>query len=205
MGWTKFNFDCFKIFNVSKTQQEAVAQCRKPEINGDLSPIRSKAELNFVSNLISTSNLTEQMLWIGIASGGVEGGWLYLDGSGSVKHIDFYISPVAVNSGIALSADGTLQTNDSDIELPFLCRKDPAMSYYTRLHSGNVCPFEMTLVNGSCIAPINPSPLASHLARQDCRETFGFNIATPTSESRWRQQLRRLFTDVKWYDTFLFY
>ena len=200
VGWTKFNFDCFKIFSVSKTQQEAVAECQKPEINGDLSPIRSKAELDFVSNLISTSNLTEQMLWIGVASGGIEGGWLYLDGSGSVKHIDFDLPTIADASGIALSADGTLQTNASTGELPFLCRKDPAMSYYSRQYSGNVCPEGMTLVNGSCISAIYSSPLAGHLARRDCREKFGFNIVTPISESRWRQQLRRLFTDVEWYE-----
>ena len=199
-GWSKFNHQCFKVFNYSKSQEEAFTECQKPEINGYLTSIESKDDLDFVKNLISSSIASDQMAWIGLATGGVDGGWLYLDGRGSPNNIDFDLSPISgvAISGVAIAFSGSLQTLDSTVAMPFVCKLDPTTNHYARRFSGRSCPLGSTLINGTCISPIESSNQTFFSSKLVCNNKFGLFPAIPWTTSMFKQQLKKMFQEIKW-------
>ena len=196
-GWSKFNGDCFKVFQTYKTQEEAFDECQQNLAY--LTSIKRKEDLDFIGNLISQSLSNEYLAWIGLATGGVEGDWLYLDGSGPPTNIDFNQLPfvdVPV-SGVVISSNGTLHVNETTIQLPFVCRKDPAADYYSRPFSGDICPDGMELVNDTCYSTVQSGQTFED-AYESCNEKFGTNLASPLTEARWQAGVFRMFAKMKW-------
>ena len=76
-GWIGHGTSCYKLFNSSKTWENAKTKCKQR--NASLVKVESSAENDFIKTTLLPTKSDDY--WIGLSDSNKEGDWLWTDGT----------------------------------------------------------------------------------------------------------------------------